>query len=87
MFVYKDRSSYKVKLSNKLIKKDYKIWILDDVRYIYDWLWHSRLDGLEVISQENIEVDQVIKKELTKFNTIHLTSTFVLIIYLIQRLR
>ena len=86
MIVYRDRSSYKVKLSNKLIKEDYKVWIFDDVGYMYDWLWHSYIEESEVISQEDIEVDRVTKKEFTELNIIHLTSTFILVIYLVQRL-
>ena len=57
MIVYRDRSSYKVKLPNKSIKKNYKIWILDDVGYVYDWLWHSQIKEVETISQEDIKVD------------------------------
>ena len=87
MIVYSDRSSYKIKFSNKSIKKGYKVWVLDDVGYVYDWLWHNRIKGLETISQENIKVERVTKKELTKLNTIHLISTFVFVIRLVQCLR
>ncbi len=87
MLAYRGRSSHKVKLPNKPIKEGYKVWILGDAGYVYDWLWHSRLDGPEAIPQEGIEVDRVTKKELTELNMIHLALTFALVIHLAQRLR
>ena len=57
MITYRDYNSYKVKLLNKLIKEDYKIWILENTGYVYDWLWNSRIEEVEAISQENIEID------------------------------
>jgi hypothetical protein len=36
MIVYKSRTYYKVKLLNKLIKKGYKVWILEDSSYVYN---------------------------------------------------
>ena len=38
MIAYRGRSSHKVKLPNKPIKEGYKVWVLDDVGYVYDWL-------------------------------------------------
>ena len=38
MIAYRGRSSHKVKFSNKPIKEGYKVWVLDDVGYVYDWL-------------------------------------------------
>ena len=49
MIAYRGHSFHKVKLPNKSIKEGYKVWILDDVGYVYDWLWHSRIEGPEAI--------------------------------------
>ena len=87
MIAYRGRSSHKVKLPNKPIKEGYKVWVLDDAGYVYDWLWHSRVEGLEDIPQEDIEVKRVTKKELTELNTIQLAPTFAFVIRLVQRLR
>ena len=87
MIAYRDRSFHKVKLPNKPIKEDYKVWVLDDAGYVYNWLWHSQIEEVETISQEDIKVDWVTKKKFTELNTVHLTPTFVLVIRLVQRLR
>ena len=86
MITYKDRTHDKVKLPNKLIKKGYKVWILGDAGYVYDWLWHSRVKGLENVFQDGLNIDRVESKELTQFTKVHWTSTFTLILYLVQRL-
>ena len=65
---------YKYHLNVKLYKKE------DTYRDLIGFIRDSRIKKVEVISQENIKVDRVIKKKLTKFNTIHLILTFVLII-------
>ena len=85
MISYRDKTKYKVKLLNKSIKKEYKIWILRDSDYVYDWLWHSRIDEPEEISEKDMEVERISSKE--ESTKIFLTSTFVLVIRLIQRLR
>jgi Transposase IS4 len=38
MIAYKGRTLNKVKLLNKPIKEGYKVWVLGDASYIYDWL-------------------------------------------------
>ena len=38
MITYRDRTLYKIKLFNKSIKEDYKVWVLRNVEYVYDWL-------------------------------------------------
>ena len=49
MIAYRGRSVDKVKLLNKPITEGYKVWALGDSGYIYDWLWHSHVDGPEDI--------------------------------------
>ena len=84
MIAYCERTKHKVKLKNKLIKKGYKVWVLGDSGYVYDWLWHSRIDGPEEIPEKGIEVDRVSSKgESIK---VMLTPIFTLIIRLTQRL-
>ena len=85
MISYRNKTKYKVKLSNKPIKKEYKIWVLGDSDYVYDWLWHSRIDGPEEISEKDIKIERTSSEE--ESTKIFLTSTFALVIRLIQRLR
>jgi Transposase IS4 len=87
MIAYRGRTSHKVKLPNKPIKEGYKVWVLGDSGYIYDWLWHSRIDGPEGIPQEGLDVTRVKKTELTELTTVHLAPIFALIIRLAQYLR
>jgi Transposase IS4 len=87
MIAYRDRTSHKVKLPNKPIKEGYKVWVLDDAGYIYDWLWHSRIDGPEDIPQEGLNTIRVASKVLTELIIIRLAPTFTLVIRLAQRLR
>jgi hypothetical protein len=80
MIPYRGRTKHKVKLLNKLIKEGYKVWVLGDGGYVYDWLWHSRINGLEEIPEKGMEVDRVSSEdESTK---ILLIFTFALIIRL-----
>ena len=84
---YRGRSSHKVKLPNKPIKEGYKVWVLGDNGYVYDWLWHSRVDGPESISEKGLTIDRVKTKELIELTKVHLAPTFALVILLAQRLR
>ena len=85
MIPYRNRTKYKVKLLNKSIKKEYKIWVLRDSDYVYDWLWHSRINESKEISEKDIKIEQTSSKE--ESTKILFVSTFVLIIRLTQRLR
>ena len=85
MILYGGRTKHKVKLLNKPIKEGYKVWVLRDGGYVYDWLWHSRIDGPEEISEKGLEVDRASSKgESIK---VLLAPTFALVIRLTQRLR
>ena len=81
MIPYRERTKHKVKLPNKPIKKGYKVWVLGDGGYIYNWLWHSRINGPEEIPEKGIKVDQVSSKD--ESIKILLISMFTLIIRLI----
>ena len=85
MIPYRGRTKHKVKLPNKPIKEGYKVWVLRDGGYVYDWLWHSRIDGPEGISEKGIDVDRA--SSTGHSITVRLTPTFALIIRLAQRLR
>ena len=87
IITYKDKTLYKVKLPNKSIKKDYKVWVLRDTGYVYDWLWHSYIDGSEDIFLKNLNVYKIKSTDLIKLTKVHLVPTFVLILYLTERLR
>lgn len=66
MIAYKGRTLYKIKLLNKPIKKGYKVWVLNDSGYIYNWLWHNRIDGSEDISNYSLNIKRVKEKDLIK---------------------
>ena len=85
MISYQGRTHHKVKLSNKPIKEGYKVWVLGDSGYVYDWLWHSRVDGPEDIPEGEMNVDRA--SSTGESTTVHLAPTFALIIRLAQRLR
>jgi Transposase IS4 len=87
MVAYRGRTHHKVKLPNKPIKEGYKVWVLGDSSYVYDWLWHSRVDGPEDIPTKGLEVDMVEKTELKKLIKIQLAPIFALVVRLAQRLR
>jgi hypothetical protein len=82
MIAYRGRSFHKVKLPSKPIKEGYKVWVLGDSGYVYDWLWHSRTDGPEGIPENGLLINRVKEKELTKLTKIQLAPTFALIIRL-----
>jgi Transposase IS4 len=81
MTPYCGRTHHKVKLLNKLIKEGYKVWVLRDGGYVWDFLWHSRVDGPETISEHDLDFEQ------DESETIHLAPTFTLVIRLAQRFR
>jgi Transposase IS4 len=87
MIAYRGRTIEKVKLPNKPIKEGYKVWVLGDAGYVYDWLWHGHVDGIEDIPQKGMDVNRVESTELTKFIKVHLAPTFALILRLAERLR
>jgi Transposase IS4 len=47
MVAFKGRSKHTVKLKNKPISNGYKLWCIRDHGYIWSWLFHSRVDGVE----------------------------------------
>jgi Transposase IS4 len=82
MIMYRGRTHHKVKLSNKPIKEGYKVWVLGDASYVYDWLWHSHIEGPEDISLKSLDVDKVKSIELIELLSVHLALTFALILHL-----
>ena len=84
MISYCNRTKYKVKLLNKLIKKEYKIWILGDSNYVYNWLWHSYINESKEISKKNIKIERISSEE--ELIKILLISIFAFIIRLVQHL-
>ena len=87
MIAYRGRTIDKVKLPKKPIKEGYKIWVLGDSGYVYDWLWHSRADGPEEVPKNGFDIDRVKSTELDKFKKVHLSPTFALVLRFAQRLR
>ena len=87
IITYRDRTLYKIKLPNKPIKEGYKVWVLGDVRYVYNWLWHSYINEPEDIPLKNLNVYRIELTDLTKSTKVHLVSTFTFILRLTERLR
>ncbi len=87
MVSYRGRFVDKVKLPNKLIKEGYKVWILEDSGYVYDWLWHSRVEGPEEVPTKGLQIDRIESIDLTKTTKVQLAPTFALVLRLAQRLR
>jgi hypothetical protein len=54
MIPFRGRSHHIVKLPHKPIPEGYKVWILGDNSYAYDWLWHSGEEGPEGIPKKGI---------------------------------
>jgi len=84
MIPFRGRSHHTVKLPHKPISEGYKVWILGDNGYAYDWLWHSGDDGPEGIPKKGITTAQRVPNGP---KTVHLAPTFALIIRLAERLR
>jgi len=87
MIAYRGRTRHKVKLPNKPIKEGYKVWVLGDAGYVYDWLWHSHIEGPEDIPSKGLDINRVETTDLTKLVKVHLAPTFALILRLAERLR
>lgn len=86
MVAFRGRTFHKVKLPHKPIKEGYKMWVLGDGGYTYTWLWHSRVDGPEGISQKGKTVSRFSSLEKGRKN-VQLAPTFALIFRLAQYLR
>ena len=86
MISYRGRSVDKVKLLNKPIKEGYKVWVLEDSGYVYDWLWHSRIDGPKEIPINGLKINRIKSTELKETEKVYLTLIFTLVLRLTQRL-
>ena len=47
MIPYFKYTRHAIKAPHKPIKQGYKIWALEDHGYIFNWLWHSKAQGVE----------------------------------------
>jgi len=83
MIPYQGRSKHTVKLKNKPISEGYKVWVLEDSGYVYNWLWHSRESGPEGIPKGGLIVQQKVPQGP---NSVHLAPTFALVIRLAEHL-
>ena len=52
MILYLEHTQHTIKAPHKPIKQGYKIWALEDLGYIFNWLWHSRTLGTENLSKQ-----------------------------------
>ena len=70
-------------MPKKPIKEGYKVWVLGDGGYVYDWLWHSHVDGPEEVPKNGLNVNRVKSTDLKELKKVHLTSIFTLVLRLI----
>jgi Transposase IS4 len=84
MIPYQGRSIHKVKLKNKPISEGYKVWVLADNGYAWDWLWHSLQDGPEGIPKRGLVVKQRVPQGP---NSVRLASMYVLVVRFAIHLR
>ena len=77
------RSEDIIKMKNKPIEEGFKIWVLADLGYVYNWLWYSghKNRGTEIIGKKDwkYQID-------SKGTTALFAPTFTVIIYLAQLL-
>ena len=83
MLLFCGRSEDIVKMKNKPIEEGFKIWVLVDLGYVYNWLWFSghKKKGTEVIGKKNWKYQINNKGATASF-----APTFAVIIYLAQLL-
>ena len=53
MVLYLGHTRHTIKAPHKPIKQGYKIWALEDLGYIFNWLWHSRSLDTEDLSKQS----------------------------------
>jgi Transposase IS4 len=51
MVAFKGRSKDIIKIKGKPIDTGYKLWCVGDHGYIWTWLFHSRVDGVETFTK------------------------------------
>jgi Transposase IS4 len=83
MIPYQGRSNHTVKLKNEPISEGYKVWVLGDHGYIYNWLWHSCENGPEGILKGGLIMQQKVPEGPS---LIRLAPTFTLVIQLAEHL-
>jgi len=53
MIFYLEHTQHIIKTLHKFIKQDYKIWTLEDLDYIFNWLWYLRSLNTENLSKQS----------------------------------
>jgi hypothetical protein len=89
MVAFRGRSRDTIKIKNKPIQTGYKLWCIGDHGYIWSWLFHSRVDGVEGFTkgQQTRWPQQIVneKGEIVEKSTL-LSPTFALILRLASQL-
>jgi Transposase IS4 len=86
---FKGWSKHIIKIKGKPIDTGYKIWCIGDHGYIWSWLFHLRVDGVETFSKSQqtswpqLSVDNVGNPVL---KSALLAPTFALVLRLVSRL-
>ena len=55
MISYFEHIWHAIKTSYKFIKQDYKIWALEDLGYIFNWLWYSKTWDIEDLDSRSCQ--------------------------------
>jgi Transposase IS4 len=87
MVAFNGRSKDIIKLKNKPIDIGYKLWCIGDHGYIWSWLFHSKVDGVETFtkSQQTRWPRQQGAGENTEKSTL-LAPTYTLVLRLAEQL-
>ena len=65
-----------IKTKHKPIKQDYKIWTLEDLDYVFNWLWYSKAEDIEDLGS----------RSRSRSNDFSMTNTQALVISLAKSL-
>ena len=58
MILYFEHTWHVIKTSYKSIKQDYKFWTLENHDYIFNWLWHSKVQDTEDLDSRSLWEDK-----------------------------
>jgi Transposase IS4 len=85
MVAFKGRSKDTVKLKGKPIDTGYKLWCIGDHGYVWSWLFHSKAEGVESVSQKT-SWPRLRSAGQNATESIDLAPTFALVLRLAEKL-
>ena len=85
MVAFTGRSKHTIKLKNKPIHTGYKLWCIGDHDYIWNWLFHSRIEDVETLEKgQKTSWSRLCSAGHTE--SVSLASTFGLVLRLAEQL-